>query len=200
MFGAGVIEDVDGAVDDLVIALGIAVGKEVEEDILLVVHVNVLVDDDDELGEAHLPRAPDRVHHPPRLHRVFLVDFDEGAVVKHAADRQRVIDDVRNEHLQKRKENPLGRLAQEIILHRRLADDRGRVDRILAHGDRGDVEGGVEIGEGIEAGVIAERALQKRLGWIDVSFYDDFSIRGDLQVDRPALDQLDSRAVEKAGE
>jgi hypothetical protein len=33
-----------------------------EEHRLVVVHIDILIDDDDHLGPGHLPRAPDGVH------------------------------------------------------------------------------------------------------------------------------------------
>ena len=95
-------------------------------------------------------------------------------------DRQGVIDDVGDEHLQQRQEDPLGRLAEEIVLHRRLADDRRRVDRVLAVRDRGDVEGGIPVGQRVEAGVIAEGAFHQLLVRIDVAFDDDLGVGGDF--------------------
>ena len=140
------VEDVDRAVNDLAVALRVAVAEQVEQHVLLVMHVDVLVHHDDELRERHLPRAPDRMHHPPRLEGVLLLDLHERAVVEHAADRQGVIDDVRDEHAQQRQENALGGLTQEIVLHRRLADNGGGVDGVLAVRDRGHVIRRIPVG------------------------------------------------------
>jgi hypothetical protein len=82
--GAGVVENVHRAVHDFAVALRVAIAEEVEEHVLFVVHVHVLVDHDDELGEAHLPGAPDGVHHAAGLVGVFLADFHVGAIVEHA--------------------------------------------------------------------------------------------------------------------
>ena len=65
------------------------------------------------------------------------------------------------EHLQQRQEDALGGFAEEIIFHRRLADDRRRIDRILAMRDRGDVKCGIPVGQGVEAGVVAEGAFHQ---------------------------------------
>ena len=67
--------------------LKVAIAEQMEQHILLIVHIDVLIDHDDELGEAHLPGAPDRVHDATGLAGIFLADLDERAIVKRAADR-----------------------------------------------------------------------------------------------------------------
>ena len=62
-----------------------------------------------------------------------------------------------------RQEDALHGLAHPRVFHRRLADDGGRVDRVLAMRDAGDVEDGVEIFRRVEAGVVAERAFHAQL-------------------------------------
>ena len=53
-----VVELVDRPLAELDVARGIDVRAEVEEDLLVVVHVDVLVDDHDRLRQAHAARAP----------------------------------------------------------------------------------------------------------------------------------------------
>ena len=194
------VEDIDWAADEFHVALGVAVGEEVEEDIGLAVNVHVLVDHNNELGEAHLTGTPDGMHDPAGLHGVLLPDFHKHAVVEGAGKRQVVIDDVGHDGFQQWQENALGGFAEVVVFHGGLADDGGGVDGILAVGDGGDVEGGVFVGEGVEAGVVAEGALQELFGGVDVAFDDDFRVGGDFEGDGFAGDELDAAAVEEASE
>src|SRR5579872_197735 len=141
------------------VSFGITVGEEVKEDILFVVDVDMVVDDDDEFGEGHLAGAPDGVHHSSRMVRIFLFDFDEDAVVEYAGDGEVVIDDVGDERSEEWEENSFGGFAKEIVFHGGFADDGGGVDGIFSVSDGGDVEGGVPVGEAVEAGVVAEGAF-----------------------------------------
>ena len=43
------------------------------------------------------------------------------------------VDDLGQRLADQRQEDPLARLAEVVVLHRRNADDRREVDRILAH-------------------------------------------------------------------
>ena len=81
-----------------------------------------------------------------------------------------------------RQEDALDGLAHVEILHGRRADDGGRVDRILAMRDAGDVEDRVVVVERIEAGVIAEGAFAAQLAQFDVAFEDDLAVGGHFQI------------------
>jgi hypothetical protein len=67
-------------------------------------------------------------------------------------------------------------------------------------GDAGEMEDGVLVGEGVEAGVVAEGALGAELAQFDVAFEDDFSVGGDLEIDGFALDDFDGGAAQEAGD
>ena len=61
-------------------------------------------------------------------------------------------------------------------------------------GDAGDVEDGVVLGGGVEAGVVAEGAFGAQLVEGDVAFENDFGVGGNFEVDGLALHQLDAAA------
>ncbi len=58
-------------------------------------------------------------------------------------------------------------------------------------GDAGEVKDGVLVGEGVEAGVVAEGAFGAQFAQFDVAFEDDFGAGGDLEIDGFALDDFD---------
>ena len=119
----------------------------------------MVVDDDDEFGEGHLAGAPDGVHDAAGVVGVFLVDFDEDAVVEYSEDGEAVVEDVGDQGSQEREEDSFGGFAEEVVFHGGFADDGGGVDGIFSVGDGGDVKGGKVVGEGVEAGVVAEGAF-----------------------------------------
>src|SRR5690349_5281568 len=121
-----VVEMVERPLPDHDVALRIDVRAGVEEHLLVVVHVDVGVDDDDALREAQHPEAPDRRHDLPRMTGELLADRDDAAVVEGARDRQVVVDDLRDGCAHGRQEDPFGRLAEPRVLLRRLAHDDRR--------------------------------------------------------------------------
>ena len=56
------------------------------------------------------------------------------------------------------------------------------------------------LGGRVVAGVVAERALEGQVALLDVALEHDLRVRGHLEVDRLALDELDRLALEEAGE
>jgi len=58
-------------------------------------------------------------------------------------------------------------------------------------GDAGEVEDRVVVGEGVEAGVVAEGAFAAEFAEFDVALEDDFGVGGDFEVDGFALDDFD---------
>jgi hypothetical protein len=62
------------------------------------------------------------------------------------------------------------------------------------------MEDRVEIFERVEAGVVAEGAFGAEFVEVDVAFEDDFAGGGDFEVDGFALDELDWRGAEEAGD
>ncbi len=98
------------------------------------------------------------------------------------------------------QEDALDGLAHPGVFHGRLADDGRGVDGVLAVGDAGEMEDGVVVGEGVEAGVVAEGALGAEFAQLDVAFEDDFGVGGDLEIDGLALDDFDGLAAQEAGD
>ena len=78
----------------------------------LVLHVHVLVDDDDALGEHELPEPPERAHDLPRVPGIALVDRDEHDVVEDAGRRKVHVDDLRQRLSDERQEDALAGLAR----------------------------------------------------------------------------------------
>ena len=98
------------------------------------------------------------------------------------------------------KKDALDRLAHVGVFLRRLAHDRGRVNRIFAVRDAGDVENGIEIFERVEAGVIAERAFGAKFVEIHVAFEHDLAGGGYFEVDGFAFHQIDGSAAQESGD
>ena len=122
--------------DDRAVALRIGVRAQAEEDLARVMHVAIFVHDHDVFAEHHLSHSPKSVHDLEGLIRILLPDADKHEVVKNTFRRQRHIDDLREIHFENRQENPHAGVAHVEIFHRRNADDRGRINRIAAMGDR----------------------------------------------------------------
>src|ERR1035437_5104104 len=98
------------------------------------------------------------------------------------------------------EEDALDGFAHPCVLHGRSADDGGGVDGVLAMGDAGEMEDGVLVGEGVEAGVVAEGALGAEFAQLDVALEDDFGVGGDLKIDGFALNDFDGGAAQEAGD
>ena len=58
----------------------------------------------------------------------------------------------------------------------------------------GEVEDGIVVLHGVEAGVVAERAFCAELGQVDEAFEDVLGVGGDFERDGFAADQLDGLA------
>ena len=80
------IERVDGAEGELDVALGIDVVGYSQDDFGDVLHVAVLVDNDDDFGEHGLAEGPDGVHDLARVAGIALADGDEHEVVEDGFD------------------------------------------------------------------------------------------------------------------
>src|ERR1043165_4396605 len=133
--------------------------KHFERDFTDVLHVYVLVDHDDALGEHGLTHRPDSVHDFARLPGIRLADRDQHKVVKHAFNRKVDVDKLRNGESHQRQENSLDRFAHPAVFHRRLAHDGGRIDRSLAVSNAGKMKHRIKIFERVETGVIAKRTF-----------------------------------------
>ena len=70
----GVIERVDGAEGELDVTLGVYVVGYAQDDLGDVLHVAVLVDDDDDFGEHGLAERPDGVHDLARMAGITLAN------------------------------------------------------------------------------------------------------------------------------
>ena len=76
-----------------------------------------------------------------------------------------------------------GRAADVEVFHRRDADDGGGVNSILTVRDGGDVKDGIRLGQGVVAGVVAERAfVAQRLGRVNVAFDDEVALPPFLSI------------------
>ena len=194
------VERVDGAESELDVAFGIDVVEDFEGDVGDVLHIDVFVDHDDALGEHGLAERPDGIHHFAGLSGIGLADGNDHQVVKDAFDGKIDVDQFRDGEAHQREEDALDGFAHVGVLHGRLADDGGGVDGIFAMRDAGDVEDGVEIGEGVEAGVVAEGAFGAEFVEVDVAFEDDLAGGGDFEVDGFALDEFDRSATKESGD
>ena len=111
------------------------------------------------------------------------------------------VHDLRNREPQQRQENPLGRMAQVIVLHRRAADDRVRPHGVVAQRHGGDVHFGIVVRERVKAGVVAERPLEHQLvARVDVPFDDDLGFGGDFEVGRHGFGQPHRLPAQESGE
>ncbi len=160
----------------------------------------MLAHDHDGLGEHHEPHAPERLHDLARLARIALPDRDDDHVVEHALGRHVHVHDLGEHQPHDRQEDALGGLAEPVVFLRRPADDRRRIDRPRAPGERGEVKHGVVARQRVVARVIAERAFAPALGGVHVSLQDDLGLRRHLQLDRPAGHELHPVAAQPAGE
>jgi hypothetical protein len=74
-------------------------------------------------------------------------------------------------------------VAEVEVLHRWAADQGRRINGIPARRDGGDVDLGIVVGERVEAGVVAEGALEDQLLCrIDVALQDQLGLGGHVQV------------------
>ena len=177
------VEHVDGAHAEAHVALGVDIVESDPPGLPGIADVGVGIEDDDHLGQRHETLAPHAIHYFPSLAGVLLVDADEDQVVEDPLRRHVVVDDLRQGHAEQRQEDPLGGVTEMVVLHRRPADDRGRIDGALSVGDRLHVDARVVVGQRVEAGVISERTFQHQvLRWIDVPLDDDLRFRGDRQI------------------
>ena len=67
------------------------------------------------------------------------------------------VHDFRELHLDERQEHPFSRLSHVAVFHRRLADNRCRINRVFPLGYAGDMENRIIRRRGIIAGMILRR-------------------------------------------
>ena len=179
----GIVQIVDRPLGHLDVAQRIDVGADDPRHLAEVVHVDVLVDDDDRLREHQLTEAPERVHDLARVPGIALVDRHDHEVVEDALGRKVHVDDLGQRLADHRQENALARQPEVVVLHRRHADDRREIGRPLPPRDAGEVEHRVVVGLRIEAGVIAERPFAAPLARLDVALEHDVRARRHLEID-----------------
>ena len=98
----GVVEDIDGAAGEFDIASWVTEHAGVGEDLEGVVHVAIIVDNEDGFGPSHLACAPDAVHDTAALEWVGFLYADAGAVVERAELWEVVVFDVVNDCFEER--------------------------------------------------------------------------------------------------
>ena len=89
-------------------------------------------------------------------------------------DRKIDIDQLRNREPHQRKEDALDCLAHPAVFHRRFANNGGRIDRVLAVRDAGEMKDRIEIFERVEPGVVTECAFAAELIEVHVAFQHNF--------------------------
>src|SRR3989304_3266620 len=98
------------------------------------------------------------------------------------------------------EEYPLRGLAHVAVLHRGLADYRGRVYGVLPHRHTGQVEHRELVREAIVPGMVPEGAFYPPLFGLAIALKDDLGVRGDLYVRGLALDHLYRALAEETGQ
>ena len=131
---------------------------------------------------------------------IALADGDDHEVVEDALGGEVDVADLGDGELHERQEDALHGLAHPGILHGRLTDDGGGVDGVLAVGDGGEMEDGVLVLHGVEAGVVAEGAFGAELAELDEALEDVLGVGGHLEVDGLGLDELDGLLAEETGD
>ena len=169
-------------------------------DLREVLHVDVLGDDDDGLGEHHEPEAPERVHHLARLARIALLDRDDDEVVEHALGRHVHVHDLGQEEANDGQEDALGGLAEPVVFLGGPPHDGGRIDRALAARDGLQVKDRVVARQRVVARVIAEGPFETALRGIDPALEHDLRLRRHLEIHRLARHHRHARPAQPARE
>ena len=140
------VQDIDRPFDEEHVPFRIDVVAGDPGDFSEIVDIDIMIHDDDDLGEHHLAQPPEAVHDLARVGGIFLFDRDDGEVVKDAVRREIDIHDLRKCQAQQRQKDPLRGLAQVNVLHGRSPDDGRWVDGLFLVRDAGDMEDGVIVG------------------------------------------------------
>ena len=154
--------------------------------------VHVVVGDDDHLRVHELTQeAPDAEHHALGVPGVLLFHRHDGEPIAAAFRRQVEVGDLRILLLQERHEHLVQRHAEHRRLVRRLAGVGRVIDRIAPQRDALDRQHRKALDLVVVAGVVAERALRRRLVagrvvriGLDEAFEHDLRRRRHLQVVR----------------
>lgn len=197
----GVVEDVGWAFGEDGIALGIGIGAEAEEDVAGVMNIDIVVHHDHVFGEHHLAHPPEAVHDFVGLHGVGFADADDNEVVKDAFGREGDIDNFGEVHPNDGEEEEQAGAADVEVFHGRYANDGGGVDGIATMGDGGNVENGVEVRQGVIAGVITKGSFHaKGFGGVDIAFNHEIGIGRDFEVVGFAFDEFDGFFAQVTGQ
>src|SRR6185295_1945457 len=145
-------------------------------------------------------QGPDPIHDLACVTGIVLSYRNNHQVVKDSGERHVIIDDFGKLALQQRKINSLDRFAHPAIFLRRLADDDGLIDRLLAMRNAGDVKHRKLIFKRVVAGVIAERAFNSQLVRIDVAFQHDLGTCRHFDIYRLAFHHLDRFLAQEPGD
>ena len=121
------------------------------------------------------------MHDLEGLPRVLLPDRHENEVVEGPLGRKRHVDDLGKVHFENRQEDPDARPAHVEVLHRGNTNDGAGIDRILAAGDRRDMEDGIIVHRRVEPSVVAEGTLGTRLPGLDITLDHKVALRRHLE-------------------
>ena len=102
--------------------------------------------------------------------------------------------------MQQRNEDFVQRFAEDRRLVGRPAGVGRKIDRIAAHGDRGDGENRKLLDRIVIAGVIAIRAFVAIIGERDFAFEHDLGFRRHFERLAHAIGQLHARAAQQSRE
>ena len=156
------------------------------------------VADNGNFGEHRLPQPKHAIGDFVRVSRILLLDRHVDQIVRDAARRQVVINDLRQNQLRGYEENSLGGLDQVRVLHRRATDNRRGVNRVFAHGDGRHVKQRVLILQSVEPRVIPKWPFDNpRFIRVDVALQNKLCIRRNLETDRDALDDILALVAQK---
>ena len=196
------IKVVDGCtLDHRQIPARIDVGRQRPDHVIPIAGVDVVVNHDHELGIHELTQVrPNRHHHALGMTGICFFHRHHGDTVRAALGRQPKIDDFRKLLLQQRHEYVVQCLPQDRRLVGRTTGVCRQVNRVFAHGDRGDAEHRERLNRIIIAGVITVRAFVAVIAERDLAFDHDLGRRWHFEGLADAVDKLDFLAPEQAGE
>ena len=193
------VERIDGPHRELDVALGVDVVAHLECNVGNILHVHVLIDHDNALGEHSLPQRPDRVHDLPGLSRIRLANRHQHQIMEHAFHGQIDVHDLRDRQLHHGQKNALDSLAHEGVFHRRLANNRRRINRILTVRDAGSMKDRVFVGQRIKPCMVAKRTFRAKLVEVNVALEDNLGVGRNFEVDGFALHEFDRLLPQESG-
>ena len=180
------------------VALRVVIGENLERDLRKIVNVHVRVHDDDRFGEHHQAHTPQAIHHLARVSRITFLDADDYQIMEHAFGGHVDVYYFAEEKFDQRQEQPLGGFAHPVIFHRRLADNRRRVNRRVAVRDRRNVHDRIIVGNRVIAGVIAKRSFDALFARVHVPFDNNLRVRRNLNRLRNTADEVNRLAAQPA--